>query len=367
MGSDADLAQEIARLKEQSEALHAEFEREQDLTQTLQARAEKADEEVANLGAKAAELSADRAVEAMREEHRRLDKQAFEAAAAKADMESHRSQAAELLAEIRNTQVSARRQIDDTLTELKFASNARIEAASQAWRDEQELLGRRIQECTSEVVSLQASAINARHRVGHARRRTAVARLGRAAARWKQEVCIKGMRQERRRTKAAALRKLNREQEEIDEEVTRCREALNTEIRRAEKEDKRVSEEHRGEIKGLRAELEQLEDRIEAAEERRKQKVLLAKAVNVAPISEADRVKRWADAVSGVGCDSFQGAARRLRGRALAPGFGEDDEHGADASGSRRLRNTASAPSLHRLMGGLRQLEEQMKGHDLPP
>jgi len=265
--------------------------------------------------------------------------------------EIHRAKVAELLAQMHAARYSVGQRIEDALVEHQRACSSRVEEAAAAWRSEQEVLSHRLCACESQLSSLREKGSEAEQHVHH------LARLGRAAAAWKHEALIRGLQQKARRKRAAALRKLAREGEAVENEVTRRREALNKELRSIELADTKLREDRSDEIQALKDELEQWEDRAEAAEENLRQRDILA---DIAPIAEGDRIRRWAEAASGVGSVNFRGAANRLRNRTLMSSL-EGEESNARASGSRKLPSAASAPSLPRLRGGLQQLEDQMQ------
>jgi len=376
----------IEVLKERSNVLQVELQEQQKRTQWLHANNQQAEQDVAKLRSQVAEAAAEGALQnideewalmwriKMSDENERLDAEATTVSAVKGEMEEHRAKVANLLAQMHSVRDSTSAQIEEALSELRSASSARVAQATSEWRSEKEVLCNQILTCKSELSSLRVEAEEARQRVRHLKRRTAAARLGRAAAAWQHELAVKGVWQKARREKASLLRKLAREREEIEKEVARHREALNREIRQAELADTRARKDRKNEFKALQDELEQLEDRIEAIEGRMRQEEILAKTVDLVPQSEGDRIRKWAEAAGGAGSVNFLGAAHRLHRRALMPGLdGEDDDTArVELGGGRRPRaggydalvigGSASAPTLPRLTGGLRQLEEQIQG-----
>jgi len=359
-------------LKEQASILEAELQREQQRTRTLQEEHEEANKEVLKLRSKLADPSALSAKKAMADEQARLDGEAATMAAAKAEVEAFRTKAAGLLAEIRMTKESTGRRISEVIAEEQTVSAARMEKASSEWHCEREALQHRFLASKTELASLCFQADEARCHTRRLRRRTAVVRLGRAVGTWRHELCVRELRHKARRERAAGLRKLTREGEEIENQVTHRREALNKAVRLAELEDEVVRKDGKAEIKGLRDELEQLEERIESVEERMKQQEILAEAVAIVPIEEGDRIRKWAEAASGAGSANFRGATHRLQRRSLMAGLDGEDvvrnevrKDGEDVLryAVKKLRGSSSCPSsLPSLRGGLQGLEDRIQG-----
>lgn len=352
------VTEEIARLKEQAGFLEAELQREQQRTRTLQAEQEQAGKEVAKLQSKLADASSASAKQAMANEQDRLKCEAATVAAARAKVEALRATAAGLLAEIRDTKESAGRRISENIAGEQRASDARMGVASSTWHCEKEVLDQRVAVCKTKLASLHTEVDEARCHARRLKRRTAIARLGRAAACWRHEHCVQELQQKARRERAVGLRKLAREGEKIENEVTCRREALNKAVRLAELEDEMLRKDRKAEITSLRDELGQLEDHIESVMERMRHQEILSDTVAIVPIEEGDRIRKWAEA--NAGSSNFRGAAHRLHMRSLMPGLDGDDIARNDAGS--KLRGTSSAPSLPSLRGGLQGLDDRIQG-----
>jgi len=294
----------------------------------------------------------------------RLDAEATAVAAARREMEARRGEAADLLANIRTTRENTSQLIEEGLAEQRGRSSAYLAEVKSQWKREQELLNRRIISGQAELSSIRDAATEAQQSALRLKIRTAVARLGRGAAAWQHDVRVQSLQQKARSARAVGLRKLTREGEEIEKKVTSCRESLNHEVRHEELLDERVRKDHRDEIKGLRDELQDVEQHIEYMQERTRQKGVLRDAVNMVQLSEGDRIQRQAEA-------SGRDAAPRVHMGALMPGFaGEESDaisrldwrqEAARITGKKH-RGTVSAPCLPGLQGGLRQLEGQIQG-----
>jgi len=278
---------------------------------------------------------------------------------ARLEMVAHRAQASDLLAQTREARVCIGSRIDAAAAEYQRESHARLAEANSEWSREREVLDLQISTCQAAIAAHWAEDDEVRLRVCRLRRRTAVARIGRAGAAWKHETFVQAQRQKVRCARAVGLRKLNREKEKQTKEVNAQREALNKEVRRAEQEDENLRQDRAGEIKDLRDQVELLEDRIECVEERMKQKEILADAVDIVPISEGERMRRWAEAASCAG--KFKNASQRLQMRSHVPGLGvEEDNSWLNLRKTQQGSGSSSSPSLPQIQGGLRQLEAQM-------
>lgn len=348
------------RLKEQAGFLEAELQREQQRTRVLQAEREQADEEMAKLQSKLADPSTASAKQAMANEQERLEREAATVAAARAEVEAFRAKAAGLLAEIRFTKESTGRRISEVIAGEQRASDALVEVARSEWHCEKEVLDQQLDACKTKLASLHVEVKEARCHSRRLRRRTAIARLGRAASGWQHELGLQELQQKTRREKAVGLRKLAREGEKIDNEVTCRREALNKAVRLAKLKDEMLRKDRKAEMKCLRDELRQLEDHIESVEERMKHQEILADTVAIVPIEEGDRIRKWAEAASGAGSANFRGAAHRLHMRSLTPGLDGEDVARNDVGS--KLRGTSSTPSLPSLRGGLQGLDDRIQG-----
>jgi len=354
------VTEEIARLKEQAGFLEAELQREQQRTRTLQAEQEQAGDEVAKLQSKHADASSASAKQAMANEQDRLECEFATVAAARSKVEALRAKAAGPLAEIRDTKEAAGRRISENNAGEQRASDARVDVVSSAWHGEKEVLDQRIVVCKTKLASLHVEVDEARCHTRQLRRRTAIARLGRAAAGWRQQLGVQELQQKARRERAVGLRKLAREGEKIENEVTCRREALNKAVRLAELQDELLRKDRKAELTCLRDELRQLEDHIESVMERMRHQEILADTVAIVPIEEGDRIRKWAEAAGGAGSANFRGAAYRLHMRSLMPGLDGEDVARNDAGS--KLRGASSAPSLPSLRGGLQGLDDRIQG-----
>jgi hypothetical protein len=362
MAISSGIADEIQRLKEQSRKLEEELELQKEATARCHAQQEKVEEDTTKLRAKVADADAARASQLLADEQVRLDAEAQALAAATDEVESYRMKAAQLLSELRSTQASSSPRIKEELLQYQRASTSRVHQATLAWQSEQEVLRERLDNCEAELSSLRIECNDAKKDVSQLQRRTALLRLGRAAATHKHEVRMRNLEQKARREKAIMLRKLARQAEELEKEVALRKETLNKEVRRTEIIDKRSRDAGKDEIESLRDELEQLEDRIEAMEHRLRQNEVLSEAAEICPqLDEGDRVRRCAEAASFAGSVNFRNAANRLHWRALAPGSADGENVIHTQTGGRKLQGSASAPCLPQLRGGLQQLESQMQ------
>lgn len=304
-----------------------------------------------------------RASQLLSDEQVRLDAEAQALAAAADEVESYREKVTQLLSELRSTQNSSSWRIKEELLEYQRVSSSRLDEATSVWQREQEVLQQRVSAHEAELSSLRKEVAETKRHLSHLRRRTALLRLGRAAASHRHEVRVREIQQKARREKATALRKLAREADKLEKEVADSQETLNKEVRRTEIIDKRARDASKDEIETLRDELEQCEDRIEATEQRLRQSEVLADAAQICPqLEEGDRIRRCAEAASFVGSVNFRDAANRLHRQMLAPELDADNVNTRRRGAGRKLQGTASAPSLSQLRGGLQQLEDQMQG-----
>jgi DNA repair exonuclease SbcCD ATPase subunit len=353
-----DVGGQVAKLKEACRALEAQLEKEQERSHQLNLQRQSAEQEVDKLRfavTMAEEMKAKQS-QSLKEEHLRLDAEAAAFEVVKAELEAVRSEAAELMQQMSDVRGSTGARIKDALGKERAAREASIEETRSEWVAEKKSLDDRLTQAAAELGLIQSKSSEAAQHVSHLRKRMAAARFGRAAAEWKHRCRVKAMRDKWRRAKAAGLRKLGAEREELDDEVTRRREALNQNIRQTQANDSKIRDAFKAEHEDLKSELQQLEQRIVAAEERKRQKVQLAEVVKIEQISEGERIRRWAEAMSGMGSSSFASASRRLGVRNLVPGLGGHTDEEEQASQRR----------AGRLEGGMLQLEEQMRDISQP-
>lgn len=366
---------EIERLKQLSHALQAQLQQEQERTEFLQEEHQKALTEVEALTEKINSPSIEQAIQKMAKEHSRLQREAAAVVAVRAELDAYRLRAGTILAETRKAKETIGERITEGLAEDRRCSMERMAKVHAEWNAEKEALEAGILGREDETKSTLEQVAELEQRSKQLRRRTAIARFGRAAAAYQQDLCLRSLQQDVRRERALGLRKLAREKEELDEEITSKREILNKAVRYEELEDERERKDNKKELKTLRDELEDLEDRIESLEERMKQKDILAESAAVAPppLEEGERVRKWAEAAGSTGSANYKGATQRLQMRAANSVDEQETKQvqfvkntPAGWKLSPEVPKSASAPTLPSIHGALQGLQERLQGCRIP-
>jgi hypothetical protein len=253
--------------------------------------------------------------------------------------------------------------VDEALAEYRSALQSSLEKVSADWQSEQESLDERFSAAESEISTLREELVEAKGRVRGLKKRTALTRFARASTTWLQLCAVRHLKEKARRTKATNLRKLRRELVEVENEMVQKQEAINSQVRKEEIADEKARDERKAVLQNMQKELFLFRDRINAAEERKRQIDTLEEVVRSVPTSEADLVQRWAEVMS---CPGSTGFSNRLQVHSNIPGLGGDDDGIVAGADQRRRRRAAPVQSKQRLEGGLLQVEEQIRGVHLP-
>jgi len=307
-------AHEIGRLKELRRSGGVSLRAEQAGLERAEAGLWRAEEEASRLRAEVAQLrsGADRQACVVREECRRFDAEADEAAAGRAEAEALRLEAADLLAAIRTVPSSTTMRVQEAVAALEAESAAREGAAAAERQCEREAIDRYRLLAEARLAELHDATESSRVLERRVRRRIAVARLGRAASAWRHQRSVAEMRDRARRSHAAEVRRLSREDEEAEGELQRRRASLREDLRKQALVDAKAREDRAAVLDDLRSQVSLLRERLAAAEERTRQRAVLAEIVVVERLSESEKARRRAEALSGAGNAAFAQAARRL-------------------------------------------------------
>lgn len=352
---------DIAALKEQHEQLQNELDRARERTAEAESARQKSQEallawtmrhEQLKVMHEKQDLTSDAELE-------RIDKQVMIADEAKGQLEQIKQEVSDLKNTILEVQLESQRRINEGIAEIEAEFLEREQKKVSASRRDREAAEAQTAALQDKLLGLSLKLPDLRSHSRIASRRTALLRLGRAAATWRSE-CEEAERELRRNEeKSKELRRLAQLQSNMDHEISQAKHRYHTELEKEENEQAALLERYGEKKRALEDEVALLKERASKCTERTRLRAALFEALNIAPISESQRIRQQAEALSLLA----EPAQRRMATRGLVPELGGDRADVADLGARSKSAATlgeAARPPRRHVDGFLRGIEAQI-------